>query len=273
MQYIKTAATNCGRVQRSPLRSRAIYGRPIYRLSHQPAAPQIAFDIRPRCVDLRRQKDAPENPKGESVPHFQAVQPGEWQRTGGCMNESLGIQAVGIVNVIRNEQAAIRVKIHAASIALIFARHENQIGQEFIAKDPAPPGRCVRPPDPARPMDNRLGDFQFMNAGEKPPALPRRQCLNPFQNVLCAHHEYHTTRRAFRASLSCVCSSVACNCRFPLWRKMTLVFQLACRSGKKALAANYGPQARRADMFVIGKIDSQAPSRSGIIRISIALQK
>lgn len=129
------------------------------------------------------------------------MQSREWQRFGGGVNDSLGIQAVGIIDVIRDEQAAVRIQVHAMLIALLFARQQHQIRQNLVAENSLPPGSRVRPPNPAMPLDNRLRRFQFMDTIKEFPALPRRQRLDLFQNIMCAHLGHNSTNWAFRASL------------------------------------------------------------------------
>lgn len=103
------------------------------------------------------------------------------------MDHSLGIYAVGIIYVIRDEQAAIRVKAHAVLIALFFPRQQNQIGQKLVAKNSSAPGCRVRPSNPAVLFDHRLRCFEFVNKVEEFPALPQWECLNLFQYLMRAH--------------------------------------------------------------------------------------
>src|ERR1700733_3742727 len=110
VQHVQAAATDGRRVKRGPLCCRAINWPPVDRLRNQPAALQIALHVGPSGTDLSGAEDAPKNSKGKGVPHLQPMQPGEWQRVGGCVNKALGARAVGIIEVIRDEQTGVRVK-------------------------------------------------------------------------------------------------------------------------------------------------------------------
>jgi hypothetical protein len=52
-------------------------------------------------------------------------QSSKWQGVGRGVKDSLGVHAVGIIEVIRDEQTGVRVKAHAALIALLFTRQQN----------------------------------------------------------------------------------------------------------------------------------------------------
>ncbi len=109
-------------MERGPLCCRAKNRNPIDGLRNQSAAPQIALHVRPSGADLSGGEDASKDPKRKGVPHFQAMQSGEWQRVGGCVKEGLGAHAVGIIDVLRDDLTGVRVKAHAALVALLFPR-------------------------------------------------------------------------------------------------------------------------------------------------------
>jgi predicted nuclease of predicted toxin-antitoxin system len=41
--------------------------------------------------------------------------------------------AVGIIDVVRDEQTGVRVNAHAASVALLLPRKQDQVGEELVA--------------------------------------------------------------------------------------------------------------------------------------------
>jgi hypothetical protein len=131
------------------------------------------------------------------------IQPGERQRVGCGVNDGLGAHAVGIIDVIRDEQTRVRVNAHADLVTFLLPRHQNQIRQDFVAKNSVPPGGSIRPANPAFAFAIRLrvnGCFQFVDALKEFPALSRRQCLHLLQNFIRTHHSNHTTNGALRAN-------------------------------------------------------------------------
>jgi len=191
-------------MKRSPLCRSAKNGSPDYRLRNQAPAPKVALDVRPGGVYLSAREDPPKDPKGKGIPHFQAMQPGEWQRASRRMDDSLGSRAVRISDVIRDEQTGVRKCAHAALLVpFFFARQKNEVWQHFVSKDSAPSRSRVRPANPASPFAGRLRcnrRFQLVDAVEEFPTLPRRQCLHLLQNFIRAHRPNHTTERAIRAN-------------------------------------------------------------------------
>jgi hypothetical protein len=119
------------------------------------------------------------------------------------MNERLGTHAVGIIDVIGNEQTGVRVVTHAASTAFLVPCEKNQIGQHFVAKNPTPPGNSIGPVNPWFAFDGGLCfnfHFQFLDEFKELPAFPRRQCLYLLQNFIRAHQTQCTPDWTFRAS-------------------------------------------------------------------------
>lgn len=112
-------------MERGPLCCGAINRYPIDRLSDQTAAPQIAPHIRPRSAGLGGGEDAPKDPKSKGVPHFQAMQSGEWQRVGRSLKDGLGARAIGIVDLIRDQKTGVRVEDHAGLVALLVPCQQN----------------------------------------------------------------------------------------------------------------------------------------------------
>jgi hypothetical protein len=87
-------------------------------------------------------------------------------------------------------QTGVRIKAHAALIAILFPRQQNQIGQDLVAKNSPPPGNRVRPPNPVSAPGrwfhfNRR--FQFLNTLKEFPTLPRRQRFHLLQKVIRTH--------------------------------------------------------------------------------------
>jgi hypothetical protein len=131
------------------------------------------------------------------------MQSGEWQWIGCGMNDGLGSRAVGIVDVIRDEQTRVRVNAHADLVTFLLARQQNQIRQDFIAKDFAPPSGSIRPANLAFAFAIRLQVdrcFQFVDALKEFPALLRRQCLHLLQNLIRTHRPNYITNGALGAN-------------------------------------------------------------------------
>jgi len=169
---------------------RTINGPPIDGLRNQSAALQIALHIRPSGADLSGGEDAPKDSESKSFPHFQAMQSGEWQRVGGCLKDGLRAHAVGIIDVIRDEQTGIRVRAYAALVPLLFPRQQNQIGQNPVARNSTTPSRRIGPANRAFAPGRRFyfqRRFQFVDALKEFPTLPRRQSLHVLQHFIRAH--------------------------------------------------------------------------------------
>src|SRR5208337_2492858 len=118
------------------------------------------------------------------------MQSGEGQRVGGCVQDRLGAQAMGIIDVIRDEQTGVRVKVHAGLVALLFPRQQDQIGQNLVAKNSPPPSRSVGPANRAFASGRRFHfqrRFQLVDALEEFPTLPWRQGLHVLQYFIRAH--------------------------------------------------------------------------------------
>ena len=126
------------------------------------------------------------------------MQAGKGQKTSRRMNDALGARAVGIVDVIRDEQTRVRVNADAASIAFLLPFQQHQVRDNRVAKDSAPASGSVRPTNAAFVFAIRLRlnrSFQFVDAGEEFATLSRRQCLHLLQNFIRAHRPDYTTGR------------------------------------------------------------------------------
>src|SRR2546421_3470755 len=74
----------------------------------------------------------------------------ENERVEHCVNKALGTSAVCVVNVIRNQQTAVRVEAHARSESLFFAGQQYQIRKHLVPKNLSSPCGGIRPMD--RPL-------------------------------------------------------------------------------------------------------------------------
>ena len=106
------------------------------------------------------------------------------------MNQTLAASAVGIIDVIRDEQTRVCVEAHAPLITLLLPRQQNQIGQHFIAENSAS-ARCgIRPANRALAWRRRWRanrSFQFVDTFKEPPTFTRRQGFDLFQHFIRAH--------------------------------------------------------------------------------------
>jgi hypothetical protein len=72
----------------------------LYHCDAVQAAGKVEIDVRKIPADylsLTGHKfHAPKDPKSKGVPHFQAMQSGEWQRVGRSLKDGLGAHAIGI---------------------------------------------------------------------------------------------------------------------------------------------------------------------------------
>ena len=190
VQYIKAAAADGRTMSSRVLRRRTINGCPVDRVRDQAAALQISLHIRPGSAGLRCCENAAKYAECQGVPHLQSMQAGKRQWGDHGVNDALGFYAVGIVDVIRDEQTRVCVNAHGVLVAFQFARQEHQIRKNLVAKDATTSGGGVRPANAAFLFAVRrrlICRFDFVNMREEFPALSRRQCLHLLQNFSRTH--------------------------------------------------------------------------------------
>jgi len=125
------------------------------------------------------------------------------QRIRHGVNDATSAHAVGIKDVIRDEQTRVCVNAHGVLVAFQFAHQEHQIRKNLVAKDAPLACSSIRPANAAFALVIRSRVkccFQVVDALKEFPALSRRQYLHLLQNIFRTHHSNHTTNEAFRAN-------------------------------------------------------------------------
>src|SRR5436190_13319054 len=103
----------------------------------------------PSRKSLRSREMLAKYAEGKGVPQFQTMQAGEKQGGRSSMDESLRPSAIGVVDIIGNQQTRVRVNAHALSVTLLFPSQKDKVRQHFVTKYLSTPCCCVGPAEPS----------------------------------------------------------------------------------------------------------------------------